>query len=234
MLLFSVGVFQRLGRVRDFGTRGFIEYLQQQGWWNTFCTNPKENGEGWLNMLYEYSESQNYDEEYSYWMTMLPNLFKIALKLDDYVRLFEGIQHRSQENIPNVLTPNLDPLLQGAGFGHISPINRTLRKGFNLVVRELLRAKIIDNPEAHTYAYMPVSRVQKILGRLSDSGWESYESSGAIHQLLCNKLGEEKATFGGDFDIPLLVLAMPENKNLLMKISGIELEVDNESEDGFE
>jgi hypothetical protein len=233
MLLFSIGIFQRLGRVRDFGTRGFIEYLQQQGWWDTLCTNPKENGEDWLNMLYEYSESQNYDEEYSYWMTMLPNLFKISLKLDDYVRLFEGIQHRSQKNIPNVLTPNLDPLLQGSGFGHISPINRTLKKGLSLVVRELLRTKIISNPAAHSHAYLPAPRVQRILDKLSNSDFKDYKSSWAIYEFLCKTLGEEKATFGGDFDIPLLVLAMPENKKLLTKISGIELD-DDESEDEFE
>lgn len=222
MLLLGIGVFQRLGRVRDFGTRGFIEYLQRQGWWDTFCTNPKENGEGWLNVLYEYSEHQNYDEEYSYWMTMLPNLFKIALKLDDYVILFEGIQHRQQHQITNVLMPNLDLLLQGAGFESISPINRTLRKGFNLVVRELLRAKIIDNPEAHTYAYMPAPRVQRVLDQLSD-----YGNSISIYQSLCNAIGEEKAIFDGDFDIPLLVLAS--NKNLLKTIAGIELE-EEESE----
>lgn len=223
MLLFSIGVFQRLGRVRDFGTRGFIEYLQQQGWWDIFCTNPRENGEGWLNMLYEYSENQSYDEKYSYWMTMLPNLFKISLKLDEYVNLFEGIQHRQQDQIPNVLRPNLDPLLQGAGFGNISPINRTLRKGFNLVVRELLRAKIIDNPEAHTYAYMPAPRVQRILDQLSD-----YENSISIYQSLCNAIGEKKAIFGGDFDIPLLILAS--NKDLLNQIAGIELEYDEAEE----
>lgn len=232
MLLLSIGVFQRLGRVRDFGTKGFIEYLQRKGWWDTFCTNPKENGEGWLNMLYEYSESQDYDEEYSYWMTMLPNLFKVALNLNSYVTLFEGIQHRQQENIPNVLNPNLDPLLQGAGFGHISPINRTLRKGFSLVVRELLRANVLDNKEAHAYAYMAAPRVQRILAQLSDTGWESYETSRTIYQLLCDSLGEEKATFGGDFDIPLLVLAS--NKKLLNKIAGIELEDDDEAEGLFE
>ena len=227
MLIFSIGVFQRLGRVRDFGTKGFIEYLQRKGWWDTFCTNPKENGEGWLNMLYEYSESQDYDEEYSYWMTMLPNLFKIALNLNSYVTLFEGIQYRQQENIPNVLNPNLDPLLQGSGFGHISPIRRTLRKGFSLVVRELLRARIIDTKEAHTYAYMQVPRVERILSQLSD-----YKSSTSIYQSLCGSLGEEKATFGGDFDIPLLVLAS--NKKLLTQIAGIQLEEDDEAEGLFE
>ncbi len=232
MLLLSIGVFQRLGRIRDFGTKGFIEYLHHKGWWETFCTNPKENGEGWLNMLYEYSESQDYDEEYSYWMTMLPNLFKVALNLNSYVRLFEGIQHRQQENIPNVLNPNLDPLLQGAGFGHISPINRTLRKGFSLVVRELLRTGVIDTKEAYAYAYMAAPRVQRILAQLSDTGWQSYETSQAIYQLLCNSLDEEKATFGGDFDIPLLVLAS--NKDLLTQIAGIELEEDDEAEGLFE
>lgn len=232
MLLLSIAAFQRLGRVRDFGTRSFIEYLQQQGWWDTFCTNPKENGKGWLNMLYEYSQSQYYDEEYSYWMTMLPNLFKVALNLDSYVTLFEGIQHRQQENVPNVLNPNLDPLLQGAGFGYISPINRTLRKGFSLVIRELLRMGVIDTKEAHTYAYMAAPRVQRILDKLSDTGWQEYETSHSIYQLLCNSLGEEKATFGGDFDIPLLVLAS--DKNLLNQIAGIELEEDDEAEGLFE
>ena len=232
MLLFSIGVFQRLGRVRDFGTRGFIEYLQAQGWWNTFCTNPKEDGDAWLNMLFEYSESHNYDEEYSYWMTMLPNLFKIALKLDDYVNLFEGIQYRDPKSIPRILIPNLDTTLQGAGFGHISPINRSLGKGFNLVIRELLRAKVINNEAAHNYAYIPVPRVKRILTSLDDfSDGDEFESSQQIYNGLCESLSAEKAIFGGDFDIPLLVLAS--NKDLFKEICGHELPEDDELEESF-
>lgn len=221
MLLLGIGIYQRLGRTRDFQTKGFLEYFQSKRWWQILCTSPDEDQGAWIRLLYEYSQDQQFDEKYSHWMTMFPNLFKVSLYLDQYVQILEGLQHRKENEILLALTPNLDRSLQGAGVGYIPPINRTLGKGFNLVVRELLRLGIIDNTAAHPYAYMPVPRVKKILERCEGIDIEKLESSKHIHKVLCESLGETGATFDGDYDIPFLVLA--HDKKLLKEVTKIEL-----------
>lgn len=222
MLLLSIGIYQRLGRTRDFQTKGFLEYFQSKGWWQILCTSPDEDRDAWIRLLYEYSKDQQFDEKYSHWMTMFPNLFKVALYLDQYVPILEGFQDRKEDEIQSALKPNFDRFLQGAGFGYIPPINRTLGKGFNLVVRELLRLGIVDNTAAHQYAYMPVPRVIKILEKCKDTEESNkFESSKDIHKVLCASLGETGATFDGDFDIPFLVLA--HDKKLLKDVTKIEL-----------
>lgn len=222
MLLLSTGMYQRLGRTRDFQTKGFLEYFQSKGWWQVLCTSPDQDRDAWIRLLYEYSKDQQFDEKYSHWMTMFPNLFKVSLYLDQYVQILEGLQRRTENEIQFVLNPNLDRSLQGAGVGYIPPINRTLGKGFNLVVRELLRLGVIDNTAAHSYAYMPVPRVKKILIQCEDiDDIAKLESSKDIHKVLCESLGETGAIFDGDFDIPLLVLA--NDPILLKEITKIEL-----------
>lgn len=225
MLLLGIGIYQRLGRTRDFQTKGFLEYFQSKGWWQILCISPDQDRDAWIRLLYEYSRDQQFDEEYSHWMTMFPNLFKVALYLDQYVEILEGLQHRKENEIRLALTPNLDRSLQGAGFGYIPPINRTLGKGFNLVVRELLRLGVIDNTAAHPYAYMPVPRVKKILEKCKGIGIEKLESSKHIHKVLCELLGETGAIFDGDYDIPFLVLA--HDKKLLQDVTQIELRDDD-------
>ena len=83
MILFALGAFQRIGRVKPSQNRGFIEYLQSNQWWKTFCINPQNNGDQWLDILHEYAKGQNNDEFYSQWMDSYPRLFKIATWLDD-------------------------------------------------------------------------------------------------------------------------------------------------------
>lgn len=228
MLLLGIGIYQRLGRTRDFQIKGFLEYFQSKGWWQILCTSPDLDRDAWIRLLYEYSQDQQFDEKYSHWMTMFPNLFKVSLYLDQYVQILEGLQHRKENEILLALTPNLDRSLQGAGIGYIPPINRTLGKGFNLVVRELLRLGVIDNTAAHPYAYMPVPRVKKILERCEGIDIEKLESSKHIHKVLCESLGETGAIFDGDYDIPFFVLA--HDKKLLKEVTQIELPEESEEE----
>lgn len=236
MLLLGIGIYQRLGRTRDFQTKGFLEYFQSKGWWQILCTSPDEDRDAWIRLLYEYSQDQQFDAKYSHWMTMFPDLFKVSLYLDQYVPILEGLQHRTENEILLARTPNLDRSLQGAGFGYIPPIDKTLGKGFNLIVRELLRLGVIDNTAAHPYAYMPVPRVKKILERCEGIDIEKLESSKHIHKVsskhihkvLCESLGETGAIFDGDYDIPFLVLA--HDKKLLKEVTQIDLPEEPEEE----
>ena len=103
-----------------------------------------------------------------------------------------------------LLTPLADATLQGGGVS-APALNRTLRMGRHLVIRELLRLGIIRSAIAFPYAFMPSRGVCQLVSSLALGG--DANSSAGIYQSLANILGEEAATFEGDFDIPLRILA---------------------------
>ena len=91
----------------------------------------------------------------------------------------------------------------GGGGIDPPPIRRTLGIGGHLVVRELFHYGIIQNPLAIPHAYAPIERVQRFFQSI---GVEVHTSED-IYQLLCEHVGEAKATFSGDYDIPLRIIA---------------------------
>jgi hypothetical protein len=231
MTLFAIGAFQRLGRVRHFQTRGFIEHMQRNSWWQVICDNPPaKHGEDWLRILKEFAEDRDNGQQYDYWLDVFPRLYQLANWLDQYVDLFEGIRLRSNQQLsPDLfLKPMTDPALQGGGWG-APPIDRTMKMGVHLVCRELLRNKVIDNPHAHCLAYMPAARVIRLFAAIGCDLQQP--SSDAIWETLKVALGADNATFGGDFDIPLLVLA--EEKVLLKNVCGAEID-DQGGDDGYD
>ena len=222
MTLFAIGAFQRLGRVRHFQTRGFIEHMQRKGWWQVICEKPPgQHGEEWLKILKEFAEDRDNGQLYDYWLDTFPRLYQLAYWLENYVDLFEGIRVRTNQqlSLDQFLKPMTDPALQGGGWG-APPINRTMKMGVHLVCRELLRNQVIDNPHAHRLAYMPAARVIRLFEAI---GMDLHQpSSEAIWENLQEALDPNDATFGGDFDIPLLVLA--EKTNLLREVCNAEID----------
>jgi hypothetical protein len=126
------------------------------------------------------------------------------------------------------LKPMTDPALQGGGWG-APPIDRTMKMGVHLVCRELLRNKVIENPHAHRLAYMPAARVVRLFEAIGIHLQQP--SSEEIWKKLNEVLGPVDASFGGDFDIPLLVLA--EDKNQLRKVCNAEID-DQDGDDGYD
>jgi hypothetical protein len=123
--------------------------------------------------------------------------------MNDYVELFLSIDRFDEPFlIEDVLTPRANRHYQGGGIDP-PPLNRTLRLGSHLVIRELLRHRIIRSPFAFPHAYAPIDRIQ----RLFDQFNISIASSQEIYELLCAHLGKEQATFNGHYDIPLRIVA---------------------------
>lgn len=216
MTLLSIGMFQRLGRVQDYQTRGFIENMDNNGWWQIFCdVNPIEDeksGLAWLQVLHAFYKNQAEirDEEYSYWLDSFPRLFKISAWLEDYATSL---------------------IKRGNYKRDVPPLNKTLKKGYPLVVRELLRLGAITDrneiDEKTKFAYTPSPKLLGLfeaLGHnLNASELGEYNISEIIYKILCKSLGEEQAIFGGDYDIPLQILAHKSNQGELFRICGLEI-----------
>lgn len=207
LILFALGAFQSIGRTKNQHHRAAIEMCQHRGWWHTFAkTNPREKPDEWLQIIEDYANNQEDDEQWSLWMAQFPRLYRLSRWLDDYVGAFLSINaYREPFSLNKLRTPRVNEQYQGGGIDP-PPINRTLSIGVHLVVRELLHHGIIANPLAVPHAYAPIERI----GDFFRSFGAPIETSQDIHGLLVSHLTGEGAIFGGDYDIPLRIVAADE------------------------
>lgn len=223
MTLFSLGVFRRYGRVTDQQHRGFIEFLNARGWWQTICeVDPELGAEAWLGILRAYGEERQTDTIFELWMDSFPRLYRVARWLKEYVDLFQSLDRRESGFAMFLLSPASDPSLSGSGID-APTLSGILRLGQHLVIRELLRAGVLSPPVAKEMAFAPRRSVISLMGEL---GYDDVDSSSDIFRVLIAELGEEKACFGGAYDIPLQLVATDQDAR-----RDVERWADGESDD---
>ncbi len=200
--LLALGSFQSMGRTQKEQHRGFIQLCQNKGWWKIFTdSDPKQERDRWMEIIEKYAESRHGDEEWINWLSQFPRLYVLRRWLDDYVTIFRSIDQITEPFTQNkILAPLTNPQLQGSGID-APPLTRTLKVGFHLIVRELLHHGVIKNPLAIPHAYAPITRVKNFFSKFH----VHVDTSEGIHRVLKERLGEEEATFGGDYDIPLRI-----------------------------
>jgi hypothetical protein len=208
LTLFALGAFQGMGRTREAQHKGFIEHCTNKDWWQTFADlDPKAHPERWMDVIEEYAEAQHDEEEWTQWIAQFPKLYRFRRWMDDYVDLFLSIDRFDEPfGLNALLAPRTNPHFQGGGI-EAPPLTGTLRVGGPLVIRELLYHGVISNPLAVPHAYAPIQRIRdwfKNLGVI-------VETSKDIFDLLRKHLGEEEASFGGAYDIPLRMVTADED-----------------------
>lgn len=224
MTLFAIGLMQRHGRVRDNQNRGFIDKMQSKGFWDVFCqTDPRQNGQAWLNVLNEYGEQQVENETYSMWMDNFPRLYRMARWFDVYVHVFQGLDHREKAQISSFDSPSADPELSGSGI-HAPTLKGSLKLGKHVVIRELLRSGALKGEAVKAWAFKPGSSVKRLLTGI---GFPELEGSEDIYNILLDTLDAD-ATFNGAYDIPLIILS--KSRYLQQKVFRAEVSDD----DGFD
>ena len=204
LMLLALGSFQGMGLTRETQHRGFIQYCQDRGWWKVFTENdPKKEPEKWMDVIEEYAEAQHDDEEWTQWLAQFPKLYRLRRWLDEYADLFLTMNRfHDSFALDTILAPRANPQFQGGGID-APPLTRTLKVGSHLVVRELLHHGVIGNPFAVPHAYAPIDRLKTFFRAFGVWVYTSED----IHQLLKERLGEDGAAFGGDYDIPLRIVS---------------------------
>ena len=203
-MLLALGSFQGIGRTREEQHRGFIQYCQERDWWRTFTDiDPKQEPERWMDIIEEYAEAQHDDEEWMQWLGQFPKLYRLRRWLGDYVDLFLSMDRFEEPfTLNTILAPRSNPHFQGGGVD-APPLTRTLKAGAPLVVRELLYHGAIENALAIPHAYAPIERIRHFF----EAFRVDVSTSEDIHETLKNHLGEERAAFCGDYDIPLRIIS---------------------------
>ena len=205
MTLFGLGLTQRMGRVKDSQNRAFIQSLDSKGWWNVFCNTDPQEKDGaweWFKVLEEFSEKQIDNEEFGLWMDNFARLYRVARWLGVYVHVFRTVDQRAANQFGPLLNPGADPIFQGDEAAAAPSLERSLRNGQHLVIRELLRTGVLTSQHAERRAFIPSWSVRQFF---SDLGFDEPNSSEEIYEILSEALDDP--TFGGDFDIPLRIVA---------------------------
>ncbi|MBU1737086.1 MAG: hypothetical protein KKG35_03020 [Proteobacteria bacterium] len=219
LILFVLAHLHTMGRQQNYHHRSFIELCMSKGWWQTFAAkNPQGRSDEWMKVLDEYIDEQIDSSSYEHWMNRFPAIYRIARGIDDYTELLLSLdRYTGKDNIGKLLQPSANSQYQGGGIS-APPINKTLGYGICFAIRELSRCGVLKNEHVTPYCYVPVKRVRGLCLLLDNKevGDVPFESSRLIHQMLCQYLGPEKATFEGCFDIPLQILS--EDKDLLQEM----------------
>jgi hypothetical protein len=204
LTLLALGAFQSIGFSQEGHHRSFLQLCRAKGWWRTFSEkDPVTNPDEWMDIIGEYADNQTDNQEWNQWMAQFPNLYRLARWLDEYRELFLSINRFNRPfKIDEIRTPKASFIFQGTNI-EAPPINRTLKNGSYLIIRELLHYGILKNEHAIPHAYAPIKRIKDLYERFDYVVSDSQD----IHAILENALGPDGACFHGDYDIPLRIVA---------------------------
>ncbi|MFT6905285.1 MAG: hypothetical protein ACJAS1_001940, partial [Oleiphilaceae bacterium] len=220
--LFFLGSCQTIGRSKEVHHRAALNHFEQKGWWSVFTD--ANNPTAWFDVMDQYLLDAVTSDKYRTWLQILP-LYRFSNHLDEYIDLFWSADN-GLPNIDALVRPSASAQLSGAGSNFAPPeLKATLGIGANFILRELYRHDIYTDVALEQHCFVASKGVRDLLGQRLPEGLNlgdpSAISSQEIYHYLCKHMGEDCATFGGAFDIPLRILSRSENTHILENILDI-------------
>ncbi|MCR9293653.1 MAG: hypothetical protein NXI32_13095 [bacterium] len=226
--LFLRGAMFRIGRLTPHQAKQFLREFEDRGWLAQMADNdtPSE----WFRILDDYLEQESQRSIYYHYMNQFLAYYQLARWLPKYVRAFEavtrpGVSLNNLQLITEITDLRTSHIFEGASGFDAPPCYVTMGKGSHFVLREVIRSRIKSaiadqksykvNTRLAQQAFVPSSAVLQLLQDITgDYSWTENSSSREayvvqskrIYQLLEEHLGQDRATFDGNYDIPLLAL----------------------------
>ena len=147
------------------------------------------------------------------WRRAFVDLYTIARWLDEYVEVIRTlpriIRERGTVSLNDVLRPSFSPVIMP--LVSMPPRFVALSVLDQLDGQEMMRQGVYAPQDADTmatYSWAPSQRVRKLLNSLGArvGDWADKEASRAIHAFVFDHIGETRARFVGDFDLPLQLI----------------------------
>lgn len=209
--LFLLGILHTQGRKIPQADRTFLELCERRGWISQIADPTHARG-AWLLSLLNHIDEQEHEIRYLEWMKYLLGLFVIGSWIEEYASAFLAVNRVPKHfSLDQITRPRTSEFFRGGG-PDAPPISRILGMGGCFVMRELVRKGIIKCSFADRHCYVPTKRLRTLISAIGGpdvTNWDTrpWERSRHIFEFICENLGEEKAIFLGDFDIPLDILA---------------------------
>ena len=219
--MFALACFRSLGRTQDQQHRSFIEYGSREGWWQDLAeSKPPDDVEPWIKRLESWSESTQFDQSFHLWRRMFVDLYTVARWLDEYIELVDKLPRI----IKSLGSISLRDALQPSFFTPLeldaAPVNKSLGIGMNWMIREMLRQGVYQKKDSKIlapYCWASSQRVRELLISLGVNVGDraDKDASRVIHEFIVEHLDDERARFNGDFDLPLQLITMKNNRDVL-------------------
>lgn len=212
-ILFILAIYQSRPFCRDLNNKSFLNKLDKQDKTGHLLeklgeNKPSKNPQVWIDVILDFLDGKSYEQEYFSWFNEFAKMVEMSEWKDVYMQILGDMNRLPEKEKHNILTPEAINEYSGTGLRKAPTIDRTIRIGFSLIIRELIRKGIL-NPEKKVdkFAFMPKARCIKfVLGETSDP--HSVESTD-LYKRIIEEIGEEKARFDGYYDIPLLLEVKP-------------------------
>jgi len=170
----------------------------------------EHDAQSWMRVLEEYLDDPTGAHGYYQWMKQFVAIFQISRWLPEYVESFLNVDRiRQPFALDQIIAPRTSDFFSGGG-PDAPALTHALGVGACFVLRELMRLGLLHQPLAYRYCYVPARRVCVLLEELGCSNLQTLppaNCSSDIHRFLVEHLGDDRATFGRGFDLPLLALA---------------------------
>ena len=224
--LLALACYQSFGRTQDEQHRNFIARGLLDKWWTELAESRFPDPiEPWIDRLKQWSDPDRTDEAFHQWEKTLVDLCTISRGLEIYAELMwkfpKYVDDLASPSLDAILNPRQSELAQKLGL-YARPIGRVLGIGINWVIRELSRNGVYSEPDVKSivpYCWAPKRRVRVFLSALDRDKFRylaaNRDHSRYIHEYISGLIGEERACFGGDLDLPLQIVTRSENHDLL-------------------
>ena len=211
--MFALACFQSLGRFQHEQHRSFIGRGRSEGWWQELAeSTPPEPDQvrPWIDLLERWSAPEQRGQEFLPWRRTFGELYAFTRHLDDYILLFRRlpsvIRAEGPVSVEDILRPSYAPPFRQLGL-EAAPLDSSLRIGVSWLLRELSRHGVYDADDTDLmapYCWAPTQRVRVFLQELG----ADCNDSRSIHDFVRTQIGDERARFAGDFDLPLQLRAL--------------------------
>ncbi len=214
---------ETLGWFSDEQNREFLRLCTKRNWIQDLAHGASP--ETLVKHLVEYVKRQSDQIPFFHWLGQYSKLYIMANWIDAYAQSFVDVNLMASEpSLRLILSPRANPEYSGGG-PDAPPLQPLLGIGACFALRELRRTGIITNPKVDPLCFVPGKTIRTLIEEIGGPGIgedEAHEArSRAIWDFLVEQLGLERATFQGDFDIPLMILAKrPELRDHLLSRAG--------------
>jgi hypothetical protein len=209
MTLLLLASMHTIGRTRLEQHRDFLRRCDDKNWLDVFADG-EHDARRWMDVLESYLDDPVGNHDYYQWMKQFVVVFQLSRWLPEYVEAFLQINRITRKfGLDEIIAPRTSALFSGGG-PDAPVLTRTLGIGACFALRELTRLRILHQPLAHRYCYLPGARVCAITEMIGCPNLQLLppaDRSSGIHQHIVSHLGENRATFDLGFDLPFLALA---------------------------
>ena len=203
-MLLNLASLQAMGRVQQQAHRNFLETRGL----DVYAGMNPEDFKPWADLIRDPAMDFG-DGKFRQWILNLPDAYRIALCLSDFMERLDGIGRDDGSLVPLAVALDGRGDARQSGSNHsVPPIPARNVSSQTLLIQELFRRGFYDaeaSPGLVKHALWAKRSVRDTVSQLTGIDVKGQDTS-AVHEALRRRLPDHDLTFGGLYGIPLYLL----------------------------